>query len=463
MENQLNRQDVYRVCLLTILFGGSSLTSLGDSLNPIDPNVITLRYFLMGASFSLLLLSSRFNQRYSSNQAIPLKLTWIFLALASLIFDIIRGDLFSFRDSLWMLVGVPIIFFYSLPRLMGLSVNLLIALAIIFSSLFYIFVSLVFYPIAESSSSYASYSGIFPNPNQLGFISATMACGIFIILSAILSEKKTMIDKSWRKLKIFILALLLLLSFSIILVANARTSLITCLAMTILLSKDLMKNTGILIATITSFFAISVATLFLLPSEHILILFSNINNIHQKEGLSGREEIWAQTLSDANLIGHGSDYFEDTFGLGAHNTIVSTLGHRGIIALLLMLILIIVNFYYAYSYLRSQSNNPYASAPLLITTGFWSLSMGEGMFGALGNSMTMAYLLSMGVVMTNYYPIMPILTDRISSQKLLPPSSQRLLPPSSQRFLPPRRSQRFLPPASREFLPSDRSKNQTKL
>jgi hypothetical protein len=67
-----------------------------------------------------------------------------------------------------------------------------------------------------------------------------------------------------------------------------------------------------------------------------------------------------------------------------------------------MVLFAIVSFYYAVIYfIEHYQEDRYAIAPLVFMTCFWTLSMGEGMFGSLGNAMTLAYMLSIGVIMAD--------------------------------------------------------------
>jgi O-antigen ligase len=102
------------------------------------------------------------------------------------------------------------------------------------------------------------------------------------------------------------------------------------------------------------------------------------------------------------LLGRGDQYFEKNFGLGAHNTIIHILGVNGSLSVILIILFTIMTFYYASMYFkRNRRKDPYAIAPFLFITCFWILSMGEGMFGSLGNAMTLAYLLSIGMIISD--------------------------------------------------------------
>ena len=78
------------------------------------------------------------------------------------------------------------------------------------------------------------------------------------------------------------------------------------------------------------------------------------------------------------------------------------IGVNGFIAGMLMVLFAVVSLFYAVMYFRKHCQEDcYAIAPLTFMICFWTLSMGEGMFGSLGNAMTLAYLLSIGVIMTD--------------------------------------------------------------
>lgn len=273
------------------------------------------------------------------------------------------------------------------------NANLIIAVALFIGHFPYIVVSLWLHPLTTSL-----YRGVFANSNQMGFTSAVMAAGIFILLITALSAKKSV----WY---VSLIILLLIGIFIMILVANSRTSMLAFFAMfSIFVWNSVLNLKGLFKITVIT--TAIVSTILFLAGEQTQLLWKNIElgfiaKIRGNETLSGREDIWGKTLDDINLLGHGSDYFELNFGLGGHNTIIDILGKNGIIAAYLILCFAIASFLYAYLYYKNYAKEDhYAIAPLVITTCFWILSMGESMFGSLGSAMTLAYMLSMGVVMT---------------------------------------------------------------
>lgn len=379
--------------LLAFLFGGSALVGLGSFDNPLDPSILKLRYALVGLSLLLLLLMAHFDMwHFHTKKSLPLLLLWTLFNFVSVVSGLANNDSTSVRDGFWLMLGIPLIFFNALPRLMKGHANRLIALALFLGHAPYIIISLWLHPLTTSL-----YRGVFANANQLGSASTAMAASIFILLIAALSAKKSVGYVS-------LIVLLLLGTFTLILVANSRTSLLAFFAMfSIFVWTSVPNPKGLLKITVIATAIVS-AILFL-ASEQTQLLWKNIElgfieKIGRSETLSGRGYIWGKTLDDVNLLGHGSDYFVSNFGMGGHNTIIEVLGRSGIIATYLILCFAIASFLYAYLYFKTYAKEDhYAIAPLVITVCFWILAMGEGMFGSLGQGITLTYMLSMGIVM----------------------------------------------------------------
>lgn len=391
--NGFSPRQTLILILLAVLFGGSSLLGLGSVDAPLDPSILRLRYVLIGTSLLLLLLMSCFEIFSFPGKALPLLLIWTLFNFVSVISGLANNDSISVRDGFWLMLGTPLIFFNALPNLMKENANILIAVALVLGHLPYIVVSLWLQPLNTSI-----YQGVFGNSNQLGFTSAIMVAGLFILLIDAFSSRKSL----WY---VWLIILLLLVTFTIILVSNSRTSLLAFFAMFFVFVLKSASNLKRLVKVTVIPTAI-ISAILLALGEQINFIWENtelgfIANITKKEALSGREDIWLETLDNISLLGHGSDYFELNFYLGGHNTIIEVLGKNGIIAAYLILCFAIASFFYAYLYFKTYVKQEHcAIAPLVITVCFWSLSLGEGMFGSLGNAITLAYMLSMGVIMT---------------------------------------------------------------
>lgn len=287
-----------------------------------------------------------------------------------------------------------IVFFYAIPTAMKNHPNFIVGTALFLGNIPFIIISVLYYPIGD----YILYPGVFATSNQMGFTCAAISAGIYIILIGYLSAKKPFSH-------ILFLSLWLGFILSIIFLANSRTSMLCFFIMLSVCVRKLFSRPKYLF-NIAKIVILALITLFFYISDKIYLLSAQIGSglISEeatKSGLSGREIIWQQAIKEARLLGYGGDYFEENFNLGAHNTIISILGKNGIIAASIILCFAVLSFHYAYTYYKNnQKIDDYAIAPLLITICFWLVSMGEGMFGALGNTLTQAYMISVGITMT---------------------------------------------------------------
>ncbi|MEG4327629.1 O-antigen ligase family protein [Microcoleus sp. herbarium5] len=383
-------RQVIIVIALSVLFGGTSLISLGSYNIPLDPAVLKLRYLLVASSLLILILMSPFKQWGFHRQARPLLFLWILFACGLLISGVANNDTTIFRDGLWQIIAVPLILFNAVPKAMKENANLLMGMGLFLGHIPYIVTSLVSYPPGNGTL----YRGVFANSNQMGFTCATMSAGLFILLIGAWSAKKDV-----RYLLPISVALLSI--FVLIILANSRTSMIVCFIMFSVFFSEVVKNPKA-VKKLIGIATVAVTAVLLFGGEQIEAINKTLNNnFEAKEGLSGRDHIWGQTLDESDLLGHGSNYFQLNFGLGGHNTIIEVIGQNGIIAANLLVAFAISSLFYTYAYFKTYAKEDCAAlAPFLITVCFWFLSMAEGMFGSLGNAMTLAYMLSIGIVIS---------------------------------------------------------------
>ena len=388
---KVKRKNRIIVILLAILFGGASLTNFGTLETPLDPAIIILRFTMIGIVLIFFAIISGSELLNMPTKPFPLTFLWATYSLVFILSGFANNDLTSLRDGFWFMIAVPMIFFNALPKLMKKSANILITLGLLLGVSPYIVLSWALQPVWQSDSKI--YSGIFPNSNQLGFTAAAMSSSLFVLAIGCLFSKKNSFES-------LLVNMSLVACLVTIMLANARTSLITFFVMSLLLFWHLFQNARNIVIAVIGVFLTGVAILGV--GSQNPWLFERIGEIQGKDALSGRDDIWAKTFIDMKLLGNGEKYFETNFDLGAHNTIVHIVGVNGIIAGLLMVSFALVSFYYAVVYFRKHyQEDPYAIAPLVFMSCFWTLSMGEGMFGSLGNAMTLAYMLSIGVIMAD--------------------------------------------------------------
>ncbi|MBD2308799.1 O-antigen ligase family protein [Chroococcidiopsis sp. FACHB-1243] len=390
-----SKRQILTTILLSILFGGISLIGLGSSDIGYDPNIMNLRYFLVGMSCLLLIMLARFRLGKFNDRAFPFIALWTSFSIVLIISGLANNDSTIVRDGFWFAIGIPLVFFNALPHLMKENANITIAIAILLGHLPYIIISLLFYPFEN-----ILYQGVFANSNQLGMTCTATSAGVFVLLIAALNAKK-------KTTYTYCYFLLLLGNFILIFLSKSRTSLIAFFVIFAIFiwrmfksDKRYMKHLFIILFVVIT----AVSLVFLFAGEQSQIIWANVySSFTEKEeygGFDSRETIWLKTLEDMSLLGHGYNYFDSNFGLGGHNTVIDVLGRNGIIAAYLLFFLAIASFTYTYHYLKDYAEeDKYAVFPLLMTTCFWVFSMSEGMFGSLGNSVTIAYMLSVGVVL----------------------------------------------------------------
>lgn len=388
---KVKRKNTVIVILLAVLFGGASLINFGTLDNPLDPAIGILRFSLIGVVLSLFAILSGSELVSIPTKPAPLTLLWVVYTLVFILSGFANNDLITIRDGFWLMIAVPAIFFNALPKLMKSSANILITLGLLLGVSPYIVLSWVLQPVWQSNTKI--YSGVFPNSNQLGFTAVAMSSSLFILAIGFLFSKQ-------KSLPSFLVNGSLVFCLITIMLSNARTSLITFAAMSLLMFWKLFQNTRNVVIAVVAILVVGGIVLGI--NSQNPWLFERIGEIQDKEALSGRDDIWAKAFLDMQMLGNGEKYFETNFNLGAHNTIVHIIGVNGIIAGILMVLFALTSFFYAVMYFKKHCHHDcYAIAPLTFMICFWTLSMGEGMFGSLGNAMTLAYMLSVGVIMND--------------------------------------------------------------
>jgi O-Antigen ligase len=394
----------FKIVCLSMLMGGASIVALGSTDFPLDPIWFQVRYGLVGLPFTIFIAAAFFFPNPCAQRNIP-PLLWLWLGFGSvaLLSGLVNENIKGLSDGAWLLVAVPSLFFFILPRALGPSIEAAIAWGLILGHLPYVICSLV-----QSPPAVFPYTGIFSNSNQLGATMLTLNCGLLILLN------KTLLAPSdpAQRIKLGSLGGLILGSFVLILFSNSRTSMIgSLLGLAIALYPVMQRfqNPKVLVRLLM--FGIGIIGVVLLYwGSTLAILWQGIESgytdkLESSDAFNGRGEIWQKTFEDTRLFGYGSnDYFLQNFDLGGHNSFIDILGQSGLIAFYLMIIIALMGLYSTYCYFRAQIGvNPYGIAPLLINVMFWTVAMAESMFGSLGRGLTVAYLLSLGTML--YYPV----------------------------------------------------------
>lgn len=405
MKPEFGQKQIYITLILSVIFGATSLVDLGNADFPLSPTVSKLRYLLVGMGFILLCLMNYLDNRKGNiswgfnNQTSPLLWIWLLFCFALVVSATVNQDVLNIRDSYWLLLGVPIIFFRVLPKLMADHANQIVSLSLVLGHLPYLLSSWWQFPPYSYVEDVSFYRGVYANSNQMGFSCVVISVGMFILMVGLILTKKPIYYT-------LVIGALLLGNLVTICYAYARTSLITflfllgiCLFIVFQKRPKSFKKVAFVIAFLFSILLYQIDRFIHFIFYNLGLNFAEITG-KKSASLSGRDTIWLKTWQDWNFFGHGTGYHIDRFGLGAHNTIVTILGNNGLIASYISLFLVVASLIFTYKYFKNNFvSNYYAIGPWLITVCFWTLSIGEDMFGSLGKGITLAYFTSLGVVM----------------------------------------------------------------
>ncbi len=384
--------------LLAVLFGGASLLSIKQGTG--DALIVRGRLLLVGASLAGLLALAllRLPEWKVSRHLIAPFWLWLGFGYSVLITSMMKVSSDLFVDGLWFLVCVPLIFFIALPDLLQEDADILLALALCLGHLPYLLASLIMEPVgAHLLYSFGlSYKGVFYHFNGLGSTSLVVATSGFILLRAVMRTRPAR-----YQLLVALLIGLLVLCLMFIIVSTSRTSLFAFA----MIAAVFVWMAGIAVPRLLGLGIGMLAAAgggLLLMGEQAHTLWEALGrkmvHSHSSRGqvLSGREEIWGRVVQEATLIGHSSNYGSD--GPGFHSSFIHILAFHGIIATLCIISFAATSMWYAYRYSVRFAHEPGGLSPAAMAMCFWVLSLAEGVFGSLGRGITMAFLISSGVV-----------------------------------------------------------------
>lgn len=310
---------------------------------------------------------------------------WIIFTFSVLISNFYNGN--DIIYGIFLVIGVTSIYFYYLPNkfpndlLSILTNNILVVESII------LILSLI------SSNVVLPYKGIFLNPNTLALNLLLLGVAINIKIDVTLSE-------SLKKIlfyKLYLLVVILLI-FS----TESRTSLIIILVLSLfnILKSGMNKKNFIELIISMVLMGFLFKLYYDKNPEIINAIFEKTHN--SKELFSGRGYIWSQTINNYNIFGHGKNYFENTYGLGAHNSIIKILGENGMVSAVIYILLCIFAFFKSIKYIR-KTNEKYKFAPFYITISYLTLSMTEGLFSPFGNAYMVSFFIILGYLMNSKF------------------------------------------------------------
>ncbi|MBN2002168.1 MAG: O-antigen ligase family protein [Anaerolineae bacterium] len=398
----INKKSFYRLIIsMTLggLLGAASLSLLGAASRPLSSTVVKLRYGLVACCLGTFLILGRFRiSPHISKQSLGTFGAWLLFGISVLFSALLNADTSLLIDGLWFVLAVPLIFFNVFPNLVPRISPRQLVTMLFFSQAVYIIVSLLVEPPLSITS---RYGGVFPNTNQFGGVCVVLgACSLVMWVSSIAQR-----NSLWAKLAISLLVIgclfLTAISFS-------RTSLVTFFILILVIAVASIRSWKLFrkICMYLALLGCMVFVAYLNPQIQDLttgIMNKLESKLQEGDILSGRQAIWTKTLREFSVFGHGSRYFADEVGSGAHNSLIKVLGENGIFAMVSLMAFGILGFLQSILYFKKYfRTDPYAITPLILAVCFWIMSMGEGLFGSIGRGITVAYMISIGMVMASH-------------------------------------------------------------
>jgi len=379
----------------------SSSINMTDDWNPLGI------YGVYASIIIILLIPTFLNRNEVSYNKKIFGLMYVFF-ITSLLAAILNSELQLLISSVslfCLFLSASII----LPSYLKTDTEKVIAISLLVAN-----IPLLLLPILTEGIKLPSYAGIFNNTNSLGIVAST----VFTVFSALFfGELEKILFRKAKvfKLKIVVYLLLMLLSLLIVVFSVSRTSFLACLLVFLagivfivflsikhrVFPNILMKMISVLPILIFIYF---------LFDKFIPINFYVQENILGKferksaDIFDGRGMVWEQTIKEATIFGNGTNYFEESVGLGAHNTFISILGVYGWLSLIPFFLFFIFGLYYCSRYVLIMDTG-YKYLPILILINFLTTSMAEAMLYKVS---MLASLVLIGVCASKIKPLIHI-------------------------------------------------------
>lgn len=339
-------------------------------------------YFLLSSTTMIYILNIVY-KTYKFKADIKLLIIFFLFILSSLLSTLLNSDFELFLGVL-LLIYIYISLVIGLPSLVykiGKNGQDILAFSLLIGHIPVIIIPIIIYGFENRS-----YVGIFYNPNSFGTVVVTL---FIIALSKVLFNlEKYIIGEKNKKWEFIFFLFLSILMLWLTVISSSRTSFLAAailivisflfLINQIIVHKKIKLKQAIRFSKLVFFIVLIMIGIFFYTSFSDIFYESIVNKFIRKSSdlLDGRLSIWIVTIKEAELFGHGREYFSK-FGLGAHNTFISILGQYGIIAVISFLIFLFKLIIEAFNY--TKTNNDYKYLPFFAVCLFIILSMGEGM------------------------------------------------------------------------------------
>lgn len=394
----LTRRRVRRLIVLGALSALLAASSLGGVASE-SSLWQDLRYLLSGASLAVLFAMTNFGVPYIwkiPRRSGLIVLTWVTFAVMTFASGIFNQDVHTLFEAIRYTCISLLLLMLSLPKIQYPESSKFLIVAMLVGGIPYLVWSVLTHPLTYP------YAGVFANPNAMGVLSAMLASAAFTLLVGSSARKG-----QWHSL-VFLFLVVIFLGF--IMLSGSRASLAAFATMfAVMVLRLIQKGSLEFLLCRILLPIILIGVVAIVPLGHVFsqfwsgIIIKIETYIHADNPLSGRTEIWQRTFEDMRWLGNGSNYFASRVGKGPHNSIISVLGRTGFLSAVPVLIFAVASVGYAYQYAtRAKSSDAFADGPLIIIVGFWSLGMAEALLAPLGQGITVAAFVAVGITtMTN--------------------------------------------------------------
>lgn len=395
-KNNIIKKENRNFLVLMFMYFAASLGVLDREIMN-QKNILLIRYvtIMIGSIYFLNSYRKKYSLEHggigvpSKINSVGLMFIWILFSISVIVSQSFNG-VFPL-EGIFYLIFNPIIYFIVIPRVLNNPEHTIVK-ASFYASFSYLILSLLYKPIILGWS----YSGITYNPNSIGQLAVQASVSSFCLLLASLNTLKSKMKKSILYFTCFII------SISFVFISRSRASFISMLlsVTTIMLMYIIHRKVQI---KKVAFAAITFIFIYYVKLREYLHkgVLNKFSSYSGETLLTGRNYIWKRILQDICILGHGSTYFTQEIGVGAHNSIMEIIGVFGIVSGIFLSLFYIGSLIVSVRYALLNRKNIYFYVPLGVVMVFFTLSMVESMFGIIGKSMTMVFLNIIGVLMSS--------------------------------------------------------------
>jgi len=315
-------------------------------------------------------------------------IVWLFFSMSIILSELFRNN--SPHIGIIYLTYVPLIFFYTIPRMIYNPVETTVK-ATWYSGLIIVLLSLIWeLPVAGSA-----YLGITNNSNSMGMVASQTALASLSLFYISFQKNKS------NKKNILIYFITLVIAMLFLLASESRTSLLAVIVavgivfLHALFTKKIeFKHVFVLLLLLLLVYHFFLRNFFLTGVMEKIVTFSSSSNV-----LAGRSDIWGNIIKDSTLFGYGFEYFQYILEIQAHNNVLQFVGMYGTLAGLLLAIFLCFTVLLSIIYYIKNYNKLDAIIPFVFVVAYMILGMAETVLGFNAKTPTMVYFNFIGILL----------------------------------------------------------------